>query len=67
VKRSTIAPLSLKLKFYRVGELAELLGVSERSIWRFIKNGELPVHKFGRAIRVSHPDYAAFVAIHRDD
>lgn len=38
-------------RFYSVSELAVYLGVSENTIRAWKKNGEIPFHNFGRAIR----------------
>jgi excisionase family DNA binding protein len=54
------------LRFFTVAEIAEVLGVSTRSIRRWIENCELVVHRFGRGVRISESDLKAFLAIHRD-
>ena len=43
-------------------ETAERLGVSERTVDRFIKDGHLIKHKFGRSVRIAEADLHAFVA-----
>ncbi len=43
-------------------ETAERLGVSERTVDRFIKDGHLIAHKFGRSVRIAEADLCAFVA-----
>jgi excisionase family DNA binding protein len=53
-------------RFVTVLDVAERLGVSERTIRRWIAAGILPVHRFGRAVRISEIDLAAFLALHRD-
>ena len=53
-------------RFFTVLEVAERLGVSERTIRRWIAAGILPVHRFGRLVRVSETDLAAFLALNRD-
>src|SRR5438874_1927788 len=43
--------------FYSISEVAELLGVSRVSIWRWISSGKLPVSRLGhRTVRVKHED-----------
>ena len=49
----------------RVGEVAQQLRLAPRSLWRLIDRGELKVHRFGRAVRISPADLAAFVAARR--
>jgi excisionase family DNA binding protein len=45
-----------------INETAEILNVSPRTVRRFIDCGALPVHRFGRAVRISDADIAAFLA-----
>jgi excisionase family DNA binding protein len=52
-------------KFLTVKQVAEALGVSPRTVWRWIKNEELTVHRFGGAVRVAEADFKAFLAAHR--
>jgi len=54
-------------KFFTVKQVAEALGVSPRTVWRWIKNEELAVHRFGGAVRVAEADLKAFLATHRGD
>jgi excisionase family DNA binding protein len=53
------------LPLLRVPEIARRLQLAQRSVWRLIDGGELKVHRFGRAVRVSEADLAAFQAQHR--
>jgi excisionase family DNA binding protein len=64
MKRSNASPPP---RFYSVRQVANMLSVSPRSVYRWISEGELLVHKFGRSVRISHPDLMAFLATHRDD
>lgn len=48
-------------RFYTVAQVAELLGVSTRSVRRWIAASELFAHKFGRQVRISETDLRAFV------
>jgi excisionase family DNA binding protein len=52
-------------KFYCSDEVAELLGVSTRTVRREIGRKELIAHKIGRAVRIAEPDLKAFIARHR--
>ncbi len=52
--------------FWTTRDIAEHLGVCERTTRRWISNGELITHKFGRRIRISNVDYAAFLQRHRN-
>ena len=47
-------------KFYGVKSLAQRWDVSERTVRRVIKAGDLPVHWIGGQMRVSDPDREAY-------
>jgi excisionase family DNA binding protein len=55
------------MKFYTMQDIARMLDVSLRSVRRYIERGELIVHRFGGAIRISDADLKAFLAIHRQE
>lgn len=42
-------------------QIAETLQVTTRTVARWISSGELHVHRFGRAVRVSDANFRAFV------
>jgi excisionase family DNA binding protein len=44
-----------------VGETAEALVLSERSIWNLIKSGELPAVRIGRSVRISRESLIGFI------
>jgi excisionase family DNA binding protein len=46
-------------------EAAERLGVTLRSLYRFIDEGDLTAYKFGRVIRVQESDVEEFIAASR--
>ena len=48
-------------RFFTVTQVADLLAVSTRSVRRWVANGELFAHKFGRTVRISEIDLRAFV------
>jgi excisionase family DNA binding protein len=52
--------------FFTVADVAVRLNVCERTIRRWIAAGTLPVHRFGRLVRVSETDLVAFLALNRD-
>lgn len=41
------------------------LNCSPRTIWRYIRDGELPVIRFGRATRITEDDLLAFIDRHK--
>jgi excisionase family DNA binding protein len=46
-------------------EAAERLGVTLRSLYRFIDEGDLVAYKFGRVIRIQTTDVDGFIAASR--
>jgi excisionase family DNA binding protein len=52
-------------RFFSPDLVAEKLSLSTKTIRRWIDRGELHVHRFGRQIRISEDDLAAFLARHR--
>jgi excisionase family DNA binding protein len=50
-------------RFYSIDEVADLLGVSPRTVRRWIKAGKLRAHRFGH-IRIAHDDLQDFIARH---
>ncbi len=61
----TSKPARPSTKFYTVGDVAECLGVSERTVRRWIDSGAVAVHRLGRLTRISDADLEAFLAAHR--
>ena len=49
-------------RFFTIAEIAQVLGVSTRTVRRWISTGELVTHRFGRAVRISRIDLEIFVA-----
>jgi excisionase family DNA binding protein len=56
-----------KVRFFTVEQVADSLNLSARSVWRLIGDQKLPVHRFGRAVRIAEADLRAFIAVHRAD
>jgi excisionase family DNA binding protein len=54
------------LGFYTIGQVAEALSVSTRTVRRWIADDALPAHRFGAVVRISDIDFRAFVAMHRE-
>jgi excisionase family DNA binding protein len=48
-----------------INEAAELLNISPRTVRRFIESGALPVHRFGRLVRIADADLAGLLAASR--
>jgi excisionase family DNA binding protein len=43
------------------GEAAEFLGITPRTLMKFINNGSLPGYRFGRVIRLKATDVEGFI------
>jgi len=52
-------------RFLTVPEVADELGVSTKHVRRAIDRGDLPIHRFGRAVRVARADLEQFINCHR--
>jgi excisionase family DNA binding protein len=48
-----------------IDEVAGLLNVSPRTVRRLIESGALPVHRFGRLVRITDGDLAILLAARR--
>lgn len=46
-------------------EAARRLGITPRTLYRFIDSGELPGYRFGRVIRIKAVDVDAFIEASR--
>lgn len=43
------------------GEAARRLGVTTRTLYRFVDEGQLPAYRFGRVIRLTEREVDAFI------
>lgn len=50
-----------QIRWMSTKEAAELLGVTLRSLYRFIDEGTLSAYKFGRVIRLKQEDVERFI------
>jgi excisionase family DNA binding protein len=53
--------LNEQIHWMSTKEAAEHLGVTLRSLYRFIDEGTLPAYKFGRVIRLKEEDVEGFI------
>jgi excisionase family DNA binding protein len=53
-------------KFYTIEQIADCVDASTRTVRRWIKEGLLVVHRINGLVRISEPDFRAFLAAHRD-
>lgn len=51
--------------FLRICEVADQLAVSSRTVRRWIEDGQLRAHRFGRAVRIAVSDLQFFLDEHR--
>jgi excisionase family DNA binding protein len=56
-----------KQKFRSVEWVADVLDVSTRTVFRWIKSGQLKAHKFGAIVRIADDDLRGFYERHRED
>ncbi len=59
-------PHKRKRTFWTVKGIADHLDVSTRTVMRWIADGDLIAHKFGRSTRISDADLADFIRICRE-
>jgi excisionase family DNA binding protein len=57
--------VSEQIRWMSTKEAAELLGVTLRSLYRFIDEGDLVAYKFGRVIRLQQSDVDRFIEASR--
>jgi excisionase family DNA binding protein len=55
-----------QIKFFTIAEVAERLHVATRTVRRWIKNGDLVVHRVGGVVRVAESDLRTFLAMNRE-
>jgi excisionase family DNA binding protein len=53
------------IRWLSTKEASELLGVTLRSLYRFIDEGDLVAYKFGRVIRLQQSDVEGFIRASR--
>lgn len=55
-----------QINFFTIAEVAESLHVATRTVRRWIKAGDLVVHRAGAVVRIAEADLRAFLALHRE-
>jgi excisionase family DNA binding protein len=53
-------------RFYAIKTVADALDLSQRTVRRWIANGDLTVHRINGVIRIAEADLRAFLARHRE-
>jgi excisionase family DNA binding protein len=49
------------LRWLSTAEAARALGITSRTLYRFIDEGQLPAYRFGRVIRLKQSDVDSFI------
>jgi excisionase family DNA binding protein len=57
---------SAAAKLFTIEEIAECVGVCDRTVRRWIEKGLLVAHRFNGLVRISEADFQTFLAAHRD-
>jgi excisionase family DNA binding protein len=57
--------LKVDERYATLPEVAERLKVSRRTVYRWIKNGDLNAYQFGREYRITERDLQDFLKRHR--
>ena len=57
--------MSDEIEWMSTASAAEYLGITNRTLYRFIDEGQLAAYKFGRVIRLQRADVEAFIAASR--
>ena len=52
-------------RFFTVDEVAERLGVCDRTVRRWVKRGDLLAHRISHLVRIAESDLKAFLAQRR--
>jgi excisionase family DNA binding protein len=63
----TEKPSEKSKEFYTVRDLANLFQVTETTVYRLVRRGELPSYRIGRAIRFRANEVEAFLKRCRND
>ena len=63
--KNPVRSTSSALRFLAVCDIAEYLGVSTRTVRRWIKSKMLVAHKFGGVLRIAEDDLRVFLARYR--
>jgi excisionase family DNA binding protein len=55
-----------RIRFFSIADVAEWLGVSARTVRRWIKTGVLVAHRIRGVVRIAEHDLRQFLEAHRD-
>ncbi len=60
-----LARMTTEIRWLSTKEAAERLGITPRTLYRFIDEGSLPAYRFGRVIRLQEHEVIAFIDTRR--
>jgi len=59
--RATVVSMAPEIEWLSTAEAAGRLGITPRTLYRFLDEGQLPGYRFGRVIRLQATDVEAFI------
>ena len=65
MSRRCVVPVTEPIHWLSTKEASERLGITLRSLYRFIDEGDLVAYKFGRVIRLQETDVDRFIEASR--
>lgn len=60
-----LARMTTDIRWLSTREAADRLGITPRTLYRFIDEGSLPAYRFGRVIRLQEHEVMAFIETRR--
>jgi excisionase family DNA binding protein len=60
-RRDTVAVMANDIEWLSTAESAKRLGITPRTLYRFIDQGDIPAYRFGRVIRLKGNEVDAFI------
>ena len=64
-KIGTVAPMTEEIRWMGTAEAARRMGITTRTLYKFIDEGHVAAYKFGRVIRLKQSDVDAFIEASR--
>lgn len=58
---STVSDMSAPIQWLSTADAAKYLGITPRTLYRFIDEGQIAGYRFGRVIRLKQADVDAFI------
>jgi len=56
-----VPPMSAEIHWLSTAEAAKRLGITPRTLYRFIDQGDIPAYRFGRVIRLKAQEVDSFI------